>query len=66
MTGYVSPVPTIVALDYTSRVAGQPQERRMHVFKGPDGREVRCAAAGCRECYREANWTAGQTSGKVR
>lgn len=64
MTGYLSPIPTIVALDYTSRVAGQPQERRMHVFTGPDGREVRCNPAACRECYREANWPAGQTKGR--
>jgi len=63
VTGYISPIPTIVALDYTSRVAGRPQERRMHVFTGPDGREVRCNPAACRECHREATWTAGQNRG---
>lgn len=66
MTGYVSPVPTVVAIDYTVRVVGMPIERRMHVYTGPDGREVRCAANGCRECFREAHWVAGQTRGVSR
>lgn len=64
MTGYVSPIPTIVDLDYTQRVAGQPIERRMHLFPQPDGRDARCGKH-CRECYREQHWSAGQTRGEA-
>jgi hypothetical protein len=53
-TDYVSPIPI-----YTSTF-----DDRHHCFPCPDGGGKLCDPKGCRECWREKNWTLGQEKSK--
>lgn len=63
MSGYVSPVRAEIRVDYRFRIEGVAQERRLHIFTQADGSEQICNPSLCRECYREAHWSEGQTRG---
>ena len=60
---YVSPYPASICLNYRRRIDGDAQEDRLHIFSDPNGVITRCDPRACRECYREKNWTKGQTHG---
>lgn len=51
--GYVSPLRTTIA------ASGQ----KYHYFPQANGSDIFCNPESCRECWREANWWAGQTHG---
>lgn len=60
---YASPLPTEIGVDYSFRIEGVAQQRRRHIFTDSMNNIVQCNPAGCRECYREQEWEAGQTHG---
>ena len=64
MSGYVSPLATKTSGTYHRILQREVNVKRRHVFPQADGSEQLCDPAGCRECYREAHWSAGQTHGQ--
>lgn len=45
---------TVTRPDFTEKVVKRAELRRMHLFRGPDGREEQCGGPGlCVECNKE-------------